>query len=145
MGTDWSLVSSSMPQPGGLTSTLGFPLGGVGQTGEIFKQTGSPPGYQSWSYADGSWWSTQEPRVEIGEAFWARASPNAYIWKRVLLPLDEPRVPEAFPGPIRRSILTESCSIARRGYVRENPNHAPERVSEVALLRILGRPLKDRP
>ena len=44
--------------------------------------------YESWACEGGRWRAGQEPRVELGEAFWVCCSPNEYVWKRIFLSLE---------------------------------------------------------
>ncbi|MCL4178995.1 MAG: hypothetical protein KJ072_14785 [Verrucomicrobia bacterium] len=86
--TQWSLIGSPVPQAGPLNSNLRFPKGNPGETGEILQLRDDSPDYRRSSYEAGSWQPPLEPWIEIGEAFWSYRSPNTYIWKRVLQPLE---------------------------------------------------------
>jgi hypothetical protein len=81
VASGFSIVSSQVPQSGGITSALGFP----GKDNDTcFKYVAGPGGgYQINTYIDGVGWDPVEPILGVGDAVWIQSSGAHASWTRV--------------------------------------------------------------
>jgi len=81
VASGFSIVSSQVPQSGGLTSALGFP----GKDADTcFKYTAGPGGgFDITTYIDGLGWDPHEPVLGVGDAVWIQSSGAHANWTRV--------------------------------------------------------------
>jgi hypothetical protein len=77
----FSIVSSQVPQSGGITTALGFP----GKDNDAcYKYIPGPGGhFEISSYIDGFGWDPAEPILSVGEAVWILSSGAHANWTRV--------------------------------------------------------------
>jgi len=81
VASGFSIVSSQVPQSGGITTALGFP----GKDNDTcFKYIAGPGGhYEINTYIDGVGWDPAEPVLNVGDAVWIQSSGAHASWTRV--------------------------------------------------------------
>ena len=109
---NYSLKSSMVPQPGLLTTVLGFPP----YPGDlVWRRIAPAPTFSAYAYDDvGMQWTPSEPNLSVGEGFFlyrapAQATPGHY-WIRNFTVQFAPSPP---PGPKTAAVTAGASSAAR--------------------------------
>ena len=82
----WKIVSSAIPQSGYVTTALEFPVEDLDVGDSIYKMTSSAGVYTQYTVSNQNTWTSAEPQVGFGEAFWVHTDslPVFPYWNRAV-------------------------------------------------------------